>query len=328
MRAHLAATDAAADRPVLVTGASGFVGLAVCRRLAAESARFVAVCRPGRADTVRAHLGPHGQAVEVDATDADALRRALAGVQPAALIHCAAAGVHPGRREVEPLVAGNVGLTLAWLRFAAAAGVDRFVHVGSCSEFGRVTAAPIPAEAPTQPTSAYGGAKAAASQLALGVGAALGLRVTVVRLFGVYGPGEGDHRLLPQVFFALERGQRLPMTAGTQVRDLLFVDDAARGLLAVARAVDAPAGRCLNLCTGQGVQVRALARRAAALWPADAALLDFGALPTRGDEPEVLVGDPSALTAATGFTATTSLDEGLLATLVAFRAATPRGAHG
>lgn len=328
MSALTSTQEAGTAQPVLVTGATGFVGRAVCGRLAAEGAPFVAICRPGRAASLDAALGPRGRAVEVDAQNAAALRQTLAGVQPAAVIHCAAAGVHPGQREIEALLAGNVGLTLAWLRWAAEAGAERFVHVGSCSEFGRVAAAPVPAEAPTLPTSAYGGAKAASSQVALGVGGALGLRVTVTRLFGVYGPGEGDHRLLPQVFGALQRGERLAMTAGTQVRDFLFVDDAARGLLAVARSDGPVAGRCLNLCTGQGIQVRTLAERAAALWPADPALLAFGSLPARGDEPEFLVGDPSALTAATGFSASTSLDDGLLATLAAFRASTPRGPHG
>jgi len=295
--------------PVLVTGATGFVGGALVRRLVA--AGHAVLCPVRRADPRLAAL-PGVTLVETPLHDADLLRAALRGHAPGRVVHLAAAGVRLDERGAQSLVDGNVRTVAALLQVAADAQwpLQRFVHVGSCAEYGLVAPAPVTEDAPLRPVSAYGGAKAAASVMALGLAAALGIPLTVARLFGTFGTGEAPQRLLPYVITQLQRGQACRLTPGDQVRDLTWIGDVTEALLRVAEA-DVASGTTLHICSGQARTVREVVERMADLAGAPRALLHWGALPHRPDEPRVLVGDPSRLQQLTGWRARTDLDTAL-----------------
>ena len=109
----------------------------------------------------------------------------------------------------------------------------------------------------------YGASKAAGGRWGAALARSLGLPFQWVRLFGVFGPGEAPHRLLPYVHDRLSRGERVDLTAGLQWRDLLYVEDAAKGLLRAAEiALEGRLGP-FNLCTGEPVTVRAMAEEVA-----------------------------------------------------------------
>lgn len=294
----------------LVTGATGCVGAALVRSLLADGCRVAVVVRPGRGS---AELGAAGLTVlDVPLHDAGALAAATNSVRPRHVFHLAGAGVNPQSRDLASLVQGNVHTTVALLEVAAVWGCERLVVAGSSAEYGLVGPAPVDAAAPLRPTSAYGATKAAGSVLALGLGAAAGIPTVVVRLFNVFGPGEGPWRLLPHLAAKLARDQPCDLTAGTQVRDFLYVDDAAAALRS---GTCAPPGTTHNACTGIGRSVRSVVTRAAELLGAAPNLLQFGVLPARIDEPAVLVGDPASLYAATRWRATSDFDTALATTL-------------
>lgn len=294
---------------MLVTGASGFLGGAVVRRLAAAGAEVHGtgwsrpVPAPARA--WRARL-PEDTAQVVDA------------VRPQVILHLASPV--DLRREPELYAALRPGIldaTVAVAEAARACGA-RLVQVGTCEEYagGEV---PYAESQPPRPTSPYSALKAAATAWVLALHHAHGLPVTVVRPFRAYGPGEA-RGLVPEACRAALAGRPLPMTDGAQVREWNHVDAIASGLVAVAAHPDT-VGRVLNLGGGPRLSVRELVARIYALAGADPALVQAGALPRRPGEVDRFWGEHSATTALLGPLPHPDLDQGLAETLAWYRQA-------
>ena len=184
------------------------------------------------------------------------------------------------------------------------------------SEYGPVVKAERIREShPLDASDLYGASKAAGGRWGAALARSLGLPFQWVRLFGVFGPGEAPHRLLPYLHERLSRGERVDLTSGLQWRDLLHVEDAAKGLLRAAEiALEGRLGP-FNLCTGEPVTVRAMAEEVARQMGAPADLLDFGARAHRADEQMWMVGDGSLLAHAGGFRHSIGLSDGVALTL-------------
>lgn len=291
----------------VVTGASGFVGGALARHWAAQGRRVVCpLRRPCPQLDGLANL----RTVHVALDDPRELAAALQDEKPQVVVHLAASGVRPEERGLTSLAAGHVGVLAAVLQAAQSWPLARFVHAGSVAELGAGSGEPLDETAALSPISSYGAAKAAATVFALGTAKATGLPLVVGRLFGVYGIGEAPQRLLPHLAQRLVRGQPAELTSGEQIRDFTWIADVCAALQALAEA-ELPALSTWHVCSGQGRSVRQVGARMAELAGADPALLQWGALPQRADEPARLVGDPRRLQAATGWRARTGLDEAL-----------------
>jgi len=295
-------------RTAVVTGGTGQLGPAVARALCGDGWRVVCPVRQLPVTQAR------GEVIWVPTRldDPAQLTRDIAPWSPTAVVHLAGSGVRASDRDALALVHGNVALTASVLAAARSwPSVKRVLCAGSVAELGDPGPAPADESLPLRPISDYGSAKAAATVLALGLGRAWRIPVAVLRLFGVYGPGERPDRLVPHLCRCLLQGQTAPLTSGEQIRDWTFEDDVGAAFAAALDA-DLPADAVYHVCSGVGLSVRAVAGRLADLLGADRQKLGWGALPQRGDEPEVLVGNPGRLVAATGWQPRMSLDDGLL----------------
>ena len=103
------------------------------------------------------------------------------------------------------------------------------------------------------------------------------------------------------------------MTAGEQVRDLVYVQDVVEGMVRAATAPDVK-GRIFNLCSGEGVSLAELARRVLVLMD-NPIRLKLGALPYRPGQMWRMVGDNTQAREALNWQPTTSLEEGLRRTI-------------
>ena len=297
----------------LVTGASGFIGRALVTHLRGNGKRVIA---SGRGRSV---LPPAERQIKLDVLNAGAIAEALRGESVDVVFHCAAYGVSPHDRDPARMFETNVVATGTWVEAAASIGARAFVYAGSCSEYGPVAKPErIRENHPLDAGDLYGSAKVAGGRWGSALARSLGLPFQWVRLFGVFGPGEAPHRLLPYLHERLSRGERVDLTSGLQWRDLLYVEDAARGLLCAAEiALEGRLGP-FNLCTGEPVTVRAVAQELARQLGAPDKLLDFGARAPRPDEQMWMVGDGSLLAHAGGFRHSIGLSDGIARTLRAF----------
>lgn len=296
---------------VLLTGATGLVGQGVLRALAGSGAQVVALVR---ASTTPAALPAGVERIAVPSYAATVVRDALRGLRVDRVLHLGAYGVKPDERDALAMVDGNVGSTAALLEALAPAPPQRFVFAGSSSQYTpRAAPALLDEDSPQQPANLYGACKLAAEQVGRAQAAQHGISFVSARLFGVYGPGEAPHRMIPYLVRTLARGEVPELTAGAQVRDWIYVDDVVEALLLAATAPRVAA--TWNVCSGRGVAVRDVARAVGAVMGREDAQLGLGRRPYRADEAMWVVGSPARLQADTGFLARTSLEEGVRRTV-------------
>lgn len=177
-------------RRVLVTGANGFIGTALCRQLVEAGFTVLAAVRQ-MPDMASGH--PMLRYVETGRVDPLTDWSKLL-VEVDAVVHLAARVHVMQDSATDPLAEyrrENVDLTLNLARHAVAAGVRRFVFVSSIKVNGEHTpyGQPFTASDVPNPEDAYALSKAEAEQALMTLAAATALEVTVIRPPLVYGPG-------------------------------------------------------------------------------------------------------------------------------------------
>ena len=231
---------------VLLTGAAGFIGSAVAEAFDGTTARMTGV------DPV------HDPGCDVRRFAAeDDTRYDVA-------IHCAAAVVSTAEKATAGArVAENVEIDAAFFRWAARTRPGRVVYFSSSCAYPEALTGEdgkplreedITLRAPEWPDGLYGWAKLTGELLA----GELGVPVTVMRPFSVYGPGMKPGFAVSSFTAQLAASPAVEIWGtGTQVRDYIHVSDVARAVVAaVAEGVDGP----VNLGTGTGTSLPELAR--------------------------------------------------------------------
>jgi nucleoside-diphosphate-sugar epimerase len=233
-------------RRIAVTGAGGFIGRALVRRLAADGSEVIGVDADPRAARVMEAVG--GTFRQADITNAAAMFGALAGAD--AVVHTAARVGEVG--PMAEFIDVNVRGTRNVLDAAAAMRVGRAVVLASVAGWGYELREDVPSEdAPPRPTGLpYADTKGATETLALRRGA------TVIRPGDVYGPGSVPWTVRPVRLMAAGRfvlpGRGEGLIAPVYVDDL--VDAIVRALAVSARAgASAGAGRAFTVWSGEAV---------------------------------------------------------------------------
>lgn len=297
---------------VLVTGATGFVGRHLVRHLLARGARVYAGSSPEDGGPPHRLEGQaHALALTFDIRDAGAVHDAVEKARPDLVFHLAAVGVtDPG---IDPMTAltVNAGGAINLLEALRETTLERMVMTGTCYEYG------VSGGAELDPFSAYSASKVAAWAFGRMYWRAHELPVVTVRPFQVYGPGQPAHTLIPSAIGAALSSEDFPMTPGGQMRDFVFIEDVARGMIAVAET-PAAEGQSLDLGTGTGVRVLDVVEQ---IWDLTRAPGEIrpGALRYRQASALHLVADADQTARITGWRATTDLDRGLRVTVNALK---------
>ncbi|GAB6052620.1 SDR family oxidoreductase [Magnetospira thiophila] len=245
-------------RSVLVTGANGFVGQALCTSLE--------VCGDRVVRATRDRVGPIGSQ-----TDWMPL---LFGVD--AVVHLAARVHVMQDRSRDPLAEFrlvNVEGTRRLAEQAAAAGVRRFVYLSSVKVHGEATAdRPFRVEDVLAPQDPYGVSKMEAEQVLRAISERTGLEVVILRPPLVYGPRVKANFL--DLMHLLRRGLPLPLGAVDNRRSLLYLGNLVRALRLVLEHPAAAGGTYL-IRDGEDLSTAELVRRIARVMDRPARLLSL-----------------------------------------------------
>ena len=284
---------------VLVTGASGFIGRALVRRLASDGHAPVCTSRHPVEDLVEGARWIPG-----DLTDRGFVTRLVAEARPSVVYHLASAVT--GSRSldlVQTTLASNLTAGVNVLEAVTEAWCDRVVLIGSGDE-------PADGDAPCSP---YAAAKWAMGGYARMFRSLYGTPVTTARTFMVYGPDQPDRtKLVPYTITSLLRGEVPHLTSGQRLVDWVYVDDVVDALVSLAEAPDA-VGRALDVGSGRLHSVRHVVDTIAGIVGAGVAPR-FGGVPDRQAETES-VADVAETTRVCGWAPVTDLDEGLKRTV-------------
>jgi nucleoside-diphosphate-sugar epimerase len=266
-------------KPILVTGAAGFVGLNVTRVLATRGHRVVALDHRSPDQAVYRFLAGVADRVawaRADVREGPSVLQLLRAHGVGRVIHAAAVTATRADWEQEragDLFAVNVLGTIATLQAARTVEVDRVVVVGSGAAVGfGPPDRPVPEEAPAAPTELYGISKYAAERAAIRLRDVLQMDIVVVRMAQPYGPMERpspDRAVLSPIAEWVEAaaaGRAIEAPALDGARDWIYVEDVAD---AYARLVEAERlGHGLyNLGPGANVPVRDVLDAIRRAWP-------------------------------------------------------------
>lgn len=255
------ASLAGTGKTVLVTGANGFIGNAVCADLASRAYRVRGVVRRPQRMASQGEF----ECLSMDEIDANTdWSDALVGVD--SIVHLAAR-VHLMRETASDPLAEfrrtNVALTLNLARQAAAAGVRRFVFISSIKVNGEVTPVgqPFTAEDVPHPTDPYGISKLEAEQGLLALAAETGLEVVIIRPVLVYGPGvKANFRSMMRW---LLKGFPLPFGALPNRRSFVALGNLA-DLIAICAQHPAAANQIFLAGDGEDLSISGLLHRTGA----------------------------------------------------------------
>jgi len=274
---------------VLLTGATGFVGLQVLRALGARGVKVRALVRNG-AQHQLAGLDVIETIVtseDIFAENVDWWADTCKGID--AIIH-AAWYAEPGKylessKNIDCLIG-----TLNLAKGAVQANVRRFVGIGTCFEYDLVGGL-LSVETPLKPLTPYAGAKAAAFMALSQWLSRQKVEFAWCRLFYLHGEGEDARRLVPYLRSKLVAGEMAELTSGKQIRDFLDVREAAQMIVdAALSTVQGP----INICSGIPITVRQLAENIADEY-GRRDLLIFGARQDNLIDPPRVVGVKSKI---------------------------------
>ena len=235
---------------VAVTGATGFIGRHVLAELDARSVESIALVRPS---TAKILVPSSCRVVQLDLHNAPPNAFELMG-RPDVLIHLAWSGLsnYKSLHHFEQ----ELPAQYRFLKDLIGSGLQTLVAAGTCFEYG-MQSGPLSEDIAPRPSNPYGFAKDALRCQLEYLKATHPFQLTWARLFYLYGEGQAESSLLPQLRTAVERvDQVFNMSGGEQLRDYLPVTEVAKHLVSLALA-NQDAG-IVNVCAGTPVSVRRL----------------------------------------------------------------------
>jgi UDP-glucose 4-epimerase len=307
-----------AGRPVIITGAAGFLGRHLIRALAQAGASITALDRAAPPTNLPNGVGWR----QVDLMSPQGMRQGLeldpGQASRAMLFHLAALSMPVDcARDPQMARALNADMATALGRAWLEAGGRGMLFASTCLVYAPVTdGSDIREDYPVLARNPYTEAKLAAEQGLSSLAAEGDLALRIVRLGNVYGPGAHQETVVPETMAMARAGQIPLMRRPGEELDLIYVDDVIEGMRRLAALEPEPDGRVVNLGSGRGWRVAKMAAEVSRL---------AGVAPPPDDESQPgygyrLVLDVSLLRRLTGWSPQTDRLQGLEQTWRAYKA--------
>lgn len=255
-----------ANRIVMVAGGAGFVGSAIVRELLDIGARVV--CLDNYVHGVPTNIRGLDGSLAVERADALDLWKIIQTIKQHRveyIIDCIGDTYVPSAYEM-PQRFFNINLqtTFNILMAAKICDVERVLYVSSTEVYGQHQLEKFTEETPINPLNTYAVSKVAADRLCFTFHVEHKIPVVITRIFNCYGPRETHPYIIPEIIRQLHRGPNLQLGNIKAERDLTFVHDTARALIAVLES-SIPNGQVVNVGSDTSYSVEWLAHKIAEL---------------------------------------------------------------
>jgi nucleoside-diphosphate-sugar epimerase len=236
---------------VLVTGATGFVGANLARRLLADGCEVHLLVRAEsnlwRLEDIQGDVQLHA----VDLQDSEALTQTIEAIRADTIFHLAVYGAYPFQTDVNTILQTNIIGTANLVQACAKVDFESFVNTGSSSEYGFKKIPPSETEW-VEPNSYYAVTKVSSTLYCSYTSKVLQRPITTLRLYSVFGPYEEPSRLMPQLIQHGLQGTLPPLVSPDTARDFVYVDDVSEAYIQAAIHPNIELGEVFNV--GSGIQ--------------------------------------------------------------------------
>ena len=309
-----------ADRPVLVTGAGGFIASHLVESLVRSGARVRAFVRynsrgdPGLLKYIDPETYAQLEIISGDLTDLQALKGAAQGIHTifhlGALIAIPYSYIHPAE-----VVSSNITGTLNVLLAAQENKVSRMVHTSTSEVYGTAQYVPINEDHPLQGQSPYSASKIGADKLVESFFRSFNLPVVTLRPFNTYGPRQSARAVIPTIITQALTQRVISLGNLSATRDLTYIEDTVRGFVLAGTASNIE-GSAINLGTGSEVSISDLASLIMEIIGVQAEIhMDQNRLRPERSEVQRLVSDNRLARQLLGWEPEYSLSDGLKKTI-------------
>jgi UDP-glucuronate 4-epimerase len=248
------------DRPIVVTGAAGFIGSWTAQRLLGQGHAVIgvdnfdpfyaaAIKQRNLAEVERMGAGRF-RSIPLDIADAASMYALFADLKPKGVIHLAAkAGVRPSIEDPVGYARANVQGTAVVLEAARREGCERMVVASSSSVYGNASRVPF-AETDDvgEPISPYAATKRACELLGHTHWHLTKMPTAMLRFFTVFGPRQRPDLAIHSFLTRIANGEQIKMFGdGTTSRDYTYIDDIVSGVIAAYERIDRHGYRIWNL---------------------------------------------------------------------------------
>lgn len=303
------------DKKVLITGANGFIGSHLARRLLREGASVHIFIRENGNRLRVKDLEGRVQIWEGDIRTFSSVKTCIQNSRPQVIFHLA--GMRDVTRDIgltETMIDTNLKGTLNVVSAVIENGLqlECFINTGSSEEYGDGTT-PFSEEQRERPVSPYSASKVAATYFCQMLHKSLGLPIVILRPFLAYGPDQGTDMFIPSLITHCLKKEDFHMTSGEQTRDFVFIDDVVEAFLLAASMPEA-IGEIFNIGTGKEHRIKDVAEMILDMTGRPIKLL-VGSLKKRPGESNHFFCDNRKAEALLGWSPKTGLKEGLSKTI-------------
>lgn len=232
----------------LVTGATGFVGSCLVRRLVAKGKNVHILTRNKKCNWRLSDIYSKIKIHQVDLLDKK-LNSVIKNTKPDFIFHLAAYGSLPKEENIDYLIDVNLRGTINLINALKQNKFKLFINTGSSSEYGIKTKAMNEHDTPF-PINDYGITKIASTLYTYKEAVRNNLPLITFRLFSVYGPFEEKTRLVPSVILSAINHKPINVASPKYVRDFIYIDDVVDAYLQACRIKVIP-GEIFNIGTGK-----------------------------------------------------------------------------
>ena len=225
----------------IVTGATGFIGLALCRELLQNGYEVVAVVRldarkKDKMLDLKKEIGVLDKSLQILEVPLEEMSRLYTqyNIHADFFFHLAWNGSSGTAREDFDIQHSNIAFTANAIRVAKSCGCKKVIGAGSQAEYGVVDGAAFEEKTVPCPFMMYGSAKVAACQMGTVLAKQLQIGFVWPRIYSVYGVGENPGTLVNYVLDALRKGEVPELSSCENMWNFLYVSDCARALRILA----------------------------------------------------------------------------------------------
>jgi len=312
---------------VLITGAHGFIGSHLTRKLLEKGCK-VGIIKRRTSNLWRIKdLLDKLSLYDVDLKDTKGVINVVADFKPEVIYHLAVYyAVDHKADEVSPMINSNVLGTVNLLEAAKEVGLRLFVNTSSCSVY-KPSEKKLKEESELDPLNLYALTKIHVEEACTFYAQKYGLKVVTFRLFPPYGPADHERRLIPFVIRSLLKGEPPKLTSGRQRWDFVYVGDIVDAYIKLLDFLDSFENHeILNIGTGQASSVRKVVSQIKEIMGVNIEPM-WEAIPHRKNEVWFMCADISKARAFLGWKPRT-LREGLELTIEWYKSVSSEGKDG